>query len=267
MELPDLGKQCGVESCRQLDFLPIVCGACGGVFCKEHSLPFYHQCVSEAEEEKTREEGDDRKITRHPCQFPKCDGGELTPVLCPACGLNFCLAHRHQPDHQCPHQPQQGPSEQEKAAAEKIKQIADRMDGGGGGERRGKGKKSEQLSAKVQLMKLKQKSEGEKGIPSEERIYLLVSLPPSSSSSSSSLAVFVSRAWSIGRAIDSIASIAKLKNQNNITSAPKLRLFHPTTKELLGPPEQLLGDLIATQVLFNGQSVLMGCVAEGLTSL
>ena len=30
-----------------------------------------------------------------------CKQRELTAVVCPKCGLTFCLSHRHPPDHDC----------------------------------------------------------------------------------------------------------------------------------------------------------------------
>ena len=44
MEFPDLGKQCGMTSCSQLDFLPIECKYCSLSFCKHHCLPDVHEC-------------------------------------------------------------------------------------------------------------------------------------------------------------------------------------------------------------------------------
>lgn len=35
-ELEDLGNHCSFESCNRLDFLPIKCDLCRGIFCKEH---------------------------------------------------------------------------------------------------------------------------------------------------------------------------------------------------------------------------------------
>lgn len=264
MELPHLGKQCGVETCHRLDFLPIRCSDCGGDFCKDHSLPSCHGCVEEDRRKKEEEVPGDVSFSRHPCQFEGCKGGELTPVLCPKCGLNFCLAHRHQADHSCRALTPPDNSTQEATAA-RIKAITDSMSDGK--TKRAPGKRSEQLAAKVQLMKLKQKAEGEKGIPQEDRVYLLVHLPKSSSSSSSSRAVFISRTWSLGRSVDAIATLLKVKNSNNILGAPKLRLFHASTGSLLGRTDQPLQELLAAQTLYSGQSVILEYVEEGVAHL
>lgn len=46
MEFPDLGKHCCEETCRQLDFLPLKCDACGELFCKDHLTYSRHKCSS-----------------------------------------------------------------------------------------------------------------------------------------------------------------------------------------------------------------------------
>lgn len=258
MELPDLGEQCGVDTCKQLDFLPIRCADCGGVYCKHHSLPCYHACPAQ-ETNKDQEGKEKGSITRHPCQVGGCRGGELTPIVCSKCGGNFCLAHRHQADHRCPGLTQPDTSKQEQAAAH-IKALADNMVVG-----KKQGKKSEQLAAKVQLMKLKQKAIGDKNIPQQDRIYFLLLLPKSSSSSSSSIPVFVSQHWTIGRAIDDIATLAKLENKNNILGVPKLRLFHPSGSQL-GPTDTVLQAVLGETVL-SGQTVQMEYISEDMLSL
>lgn len=35
------------------------------------------------------------------CQYETCFKGEIFPVLCPKCGQNYCLEHRHPIDHYC----------------------------------------------------------------------------------------------------------------------------------------------------------------------
>lgn len=44
MELPDLGDNCGIETCKQLDFLPILCTFCLKNYCQHHNLPDQHNC-------------------------------------------------------------------------------------------------------------------------------------------------------------------------------------------------------------------------------
>ena len=48
MELPDLGKQCEVPSCNELDFLPIQCKFCDKTFCKKCASLVAHNCPSQS---------------------------------------------------------------------------------------------------------------------------------------------------------------------------------------------------------------------------
>jgi predicted nucleic acid binding AN1-type Zn finger protein len=53
MELPHIGSQCGLDSCKQLDFLPFACESCGQTFCKDHYLDKDHPCDHSLVVEKT----------------------------------------------------------------------------------------------------------------------------------------------------------------------------------------------------------------------
>lgn len=46
MEFPNLGQHCSESTCRQLDFLPMKCDACGKVFCVDHFTYLKHNCDS-----------------------------------------------------------------------------------------------------------------------------------------------------------------------------------------------------------------------------
>ncbi|KAK3532699.1 hypothetical protein QTP86_028068 [Hemibagrus guttatus] len=46
MEFPDLGEHCSEKSCKRLDFLPMRCDACEGIFCKDHIIYASHNCTS-----------------------------------------------------------------------------------------------------------------------------------------------------------------------------------------------------------------------------
>ena len=45
-----VGKQCSVETCMQLDFLPFSCSGCGAIFCAEHRSAT-HNCPKAGEED------------------------------------------------------------------------------------------------------------------------------------------------------------------------------------------------------------------------
>merc|ERR1719474_2342729 len=44
MEFPELGVNCSVSECGQLDFLPVVCDACKSRFCNDHWTYDSHAC-------------------------------------------------------------------------------------------------------------------------------------------------------------------------------------------------------------------------------
>ncbi|KAF4014103.1 hypothetical protein G4228_005457 [Cervus hanglu yarkandensis] len=46
MEFPDLGAHCSEPSCKRLDFLPLKCDACSGIFCADHVAYAQHHCGS-----------------------------------------------------------------------------------------------------------------------------------------------------------------------------------------------------------------------------
>ncbi|XP_033105974.1 AN1-type zinc finger protein 2A-like [Anneissia japonica] len=134
MEFPGLGKHCSENSCKQLDFLPMICDACNEVFCKDHIIYSKHSCPSSYKKDiqvpvcplcnkpvpGKRGEAPDiavsghidrdcqsdpavkkRKVYANRCNVKGCKKKELVPVICDSCRLNYCLRHRHQTDHDC----------------------------------------------------------------------------------------------------------------------------------------------------------------------
>ena len=41
------------------------------------------------------------QVYTNKCSMKGCKKKEMIPISCPDCGLNFCLTHRHGPDHKC----------------------------------------------------------------------------------------------------------------------------------------------------------------------
>ncbi|XP_034987218.2 AN1-type zinc finger protein 2A isoform X2 [Zootoca vivipara] len=134
MEFPDLGEHCSEKTCKQLDFLPLKCDACGEVFCKDHFAYNQHRCSSAYKKDaqvpvcplcntpipvKKGEVPDavvsahmDRdckrdsaqrkqKIFTNKCFQPGCKKREMMKLVCDQCQGNFCLKHRHPLDHAC----------------------------------------------------------------------------------------------------------------------------------------------------------------------
>lgn len=128
-------------------------------------------------------------------------------------------------------------------------------------------------------MKLKSKAKGEASTPVADRVYFAVYKPSGCEAKkldsnpaeqknfnddlSSSVAVFVSKDWSLGRVIDSISNICNVKNDNNMGNVPKLRLF----RELDGmcvdirKMEIKLSELLTKEILLNGDRVVLEYVS------
>ncbi|XP_031706125.1 AN1-type zinc finger protein 1 [Anarrhichthys ocellatus] len=255
----DIGKHCQIDSCSQNDFLPFVCELCSGVFCLDHRSREAHSCSVEPVKRVSQNVGGS---TSYPCSFQDCKGKELLPVICPQCEKHFCLAHRHQDDHKCEKLEVQKP--RMAATKELVQKIIESKDTSKSKGRRGA--KSSATAAKVALMKLKLHATGVKGLPQTERTYFQVYLPKESKDSSQPM--FFCSKWSVGKVVDYAASLASLKNNNNILTAKKLRLCHPQTGEALQMDDTLLL-LLAHQVtpLYNGGNVILEYLDNECTGL
>uniref|UniRef100_A0A8C9IVZ3 Zinc finger AN1-type containing 2B n=1 Tax=Piliocolobus tephrosceles TaxID=591936 RepID=A0A8C9IVZ3_9PRIM len=90
MEFPDLGAHCSEPSCQRLDFLPLKCDACLGIFCADHVAYAQHHCGSAYQ-----------KIFTNKCERTGCRQREMMKLTCERCSRNFCIKHRHPLDHDC----------------------------------------------------------------------------------------------------------------------------------------------------------------------
>ena len=125
-------------------------------------------------------------------------------------------------------------------------------------------KKKESLNKtahKVQLMRLKGKAVGSKGIPMIDRVYFLM-YPPLTVLQKSN-AVFVAKQWSIGRVIDSVADLCDIPNRNNQTAATKLRLFHHHDGQMLCTEMEIkLDQLLNEGSVMDGETLVLEYVNE-----
>ncbi|XP_012867734.1 PREDICTED: AN1-type zinc finger protein 2B isoform X2 [Dipodomys ordii] len=134
MEFPDLGAHCSEPSCQRLDFLPLKCDACSGIFCADHVAYAQHHCGSAYQKDiqvpvcplcnvpvpVARGEPPDRAVGEHidrdcrsdpaqqkrkiftnKCERSGCRQREMMRLTCDRCGRNFCIKHRHPLDHDC----------------------------------------------------------------------------------------------------------------------------------------------------------------------
>ena len=199
-------------------------------------------------------------IETYKCRVAGCNKTELAPVLCNYCGLQICLLHRHQPDHHC---------EKLEAAARGmtntravVENILSAADHGGkppAGVKKPRSLKAQKTAAKVQLMKLKMKSNGDKSLPQTERIYFLVTPP----GGRPARGAWVSSRWVMGKVIDSLADTLGVENKNNLQQAAKLKLFRAVDGASISEdPSQVLDMVLTRQELFNGDCVNLLYVEE-----
>ncbi|KAK4432126.1 Zinc finger AN1 and C2H2 domain-containing stress-associated protein 13 [Sesamum alatum] len=132
--IPNLGKHCSVDDCRQIDFLPFSCDCCRQIYCLEHRSYSRHQCAKANECDVTvvicplcakgvrlipEEDANitweshvdiecdpsnyDKVTKKRACPVPGCRG-ILTfsnTTKCRDCSVDHCLKHRFGPDHNC----------------------------------------------------------------------------------------------------------------------------------------------------------------------
>ncbi|XP_074841815.1 AN1-type zinc finger protein 1 isoform X2 [Carettochelys insculpta] len=234
-----------------IDFLPFVCDGCSGVFCLQHRSRDSHGC-SEVNIRHESMKSDQHKP--YPCTYTGCNGKELLPVLCPFCKKQFCLRHRHQSDHEC--EKLDTPQPRMVATQKLVKDIIDSKKEEAVRSKRRKGAKNSETAAKVALMKLKMQACGDNSLPQTERIYFQVFLPKGSKEKSKPM--FFCNQWSIGKVVDFAASLADLKNDNNKSTAKKLRLCHTASGAAL-PLDHTLAMWLSNQEcpLYNGGNIIL----------
>uniref|UniRef100_A0A2P2HX67 AN1-type zinc finger protein 1-like n=1 Tax=Hirondellea gigas TaxID=1518452 RepID=A0A2P2HX67_9CRUS len=266
MEFPQLGDHCSVSECQELDFLPIKCQHCCQLYCGKHFQPYLHHCQHLPQ----ISQGSDNSSFKHACTYNTCKAKELVAVPCTHCHSNFCLQHRHPPDHNCSSLAPQPPT-REDMAREKVQKIADAMPDK---PKKRAGHKDPKLAAKVQLMKLKMRCVqcGKSNMLPEESTYFLVVLPLQTSNAVTTvtavrtIAVCVSSSWSVGKALDAIADLAKISNHNNIGGERVLQLYRHHDGSLL-PAQTVITELLATNGLCNGETIVLENMPRGNTTL
>ncbi|XP_059835381.1 AN1-type zinc finger protein 1 isoform X1 [Hypanus sabinus] len=245
----EIGKQCTIQHCRQLDFLPFVCDACSGTYCLEHRNKDAHGCSGVLiRKEPVQSKGS----SSYSCSFKSCKTNELVPIICPECDKHFCLKHRHQSDHDCEKQ-QVSKSHLVVIQQSKEEALANQPNPVKKGRT---GAKNDATAAKVALMKLKLHAVGDKSIPQSERVYFQVFLPKGSNEKSRPM--FFCSKWSIGKVVDKAASLLNLRNDNNILACKKLKLCHGESGNVLSMANTLEWWITSTNSLLqNGTTVIL----------
>lgn len=253
MEFPKTGSRCSLETCQRLDFLPFTCDKCRAIFCKEHFHVSCHRCcklVDQAPLGKTR-----NTISAYHCSEDSCRSTSSIEIPCAKCARHFCIAHRY---HGCAETSEaerlgqlkkwQEPQERFSAAKAQVDREVKH------GLRKAK---NASMANKVQLMKLKGRASGDAALPQEERRYFLVYPPLAVAEKVKAKETFVSVRWSVGKVIDSMATMLSIPNSNNLAIAEKLRLFDRNTGNLISQRMDVPLSQLLEKELQNGQDVVL----------
>ncbi|XP_008546084.1 AN1-type zinc finger protein 1 [Microplitis demolitor] len=257
MELPQVGKQCSIEFCKQNDFLIITCAHCSALFCKNHHHISSHHCPKYKDNivEKLDDSVNSTASKNYICAHKLCNSTSIIEMICPECKKHFCVNHRH---HGCFEKTDEEISDELKVwqnakdqflAAKSVvdTEITENS----------KKSKNSALAKKVQLMKLKGRATGSKEIPSNHRKYFLI-YPPLKASKKESRALFISDSWTIGKSIDSIADIMGINNTNNTSNLIKLKLFNYLNGNIITDKmDALISTLLDDSHLTDGQSLIL----------
>jgi len=191
------------------------------------------------------------------CLVYQCKKWELAPVCCVHCKLQVCLSHRHQDSHECPELcTKKAPMSNTKALVTSI--IQDNQSKPKP-EKKKLSRAAQKTAAKVQLMKLKMKSLGDRSLPDQERVHFLVQ--PPEESGKPACGCFVSKYWSLGKVIDTLAELTDTSNLNNVHGAKKLNIFRKQGGDMItAPMETKLSSLLDSETLFNGDTISLDYV-------
>ncbi|XP_033322204.2 AN1-type zinc finger protein 1 [Megalopta genalis] len=254
MDFPNLGERCSVDECKRLNFLPFTCNHCRVIFCMQHFQAHSLKC------ESFRDNVTDTKTKSlsYICTDESCKETSPIEMNCIKCKKHFCLKHRY---HGCLEY-----SNEEKTMKLKKWQIPKKQFA----EAKAivdqeitvslKKSKNIAMANKVRLMRIKGSAVGPKNIPMNERCYFLVYPSPKMYNKhiGPSKGIYVNMTWTIGKAIDSLADILKMSNNNHVAGASRLQLFHHATGELVSNEmDTLLTKLLENSELVDGQSVIL----------
>lgn len=148
-------------------------------------------------------------------------------------------------------------------------------------------------AAKIQLMRIKQKAIGDKTQPASKRIYFAVKKPENLNPKpvkiltkedellkiesitidpdlKDTAAVYINADWTLGRALDGICDLCKIRNVNNTPGSTKVKLFRYFDGYCISPTKNdvVMQELIDSQVLQQGDKLTVEYIdTEMLKSL
>ncbi|KAH3681870.1 hypothetical protein WICPIJ_007176 [Wickerhamomyces pijperi] len=218
-ELMEIGEHCSF--CGQIDFLPFKC-SCKQTFCLLHKNPESHQCPTLKQQPSSASKSRDGTTSNSFKDLPSSQS--LFPDRSKPIEIKFKTTETHPVTIQ-----DSSSSKKSSSALEKLKRLFVSTNSQG----KSKPKQTLNNSTKklIAVSKLKSSAKGDPKVPVTERIYITVQILKDDDKGSNSEAsvmkhpLFVSRAWPVGRALDSIADILKVKNVNNRTTDTNEKLF------------------------------------------
>ncbi|CAG7723712.1 unnamed protein product [Allacma fusca] len=217
--------------------------------CREYGIPSTHKC--EQKPDNIVEEPLPKERWQFKCSFGGCSNKELVPIKCTNCSQNYCLQHRHPDQHGCAKPDRTKPKEINPTIEKQTEiknQISTKLE-----DVKAKGGAKGAMAAKLALMKLKGRAEGDKAIPQAERVYFIISVP-NPEQNPKPLDMFVSKVWTTGKIVDVIARRARIKNRNNQADAPKLHLFKDDIC-FSDPFDRSINQLFQENILQDGDSI------------
>ena len=200
-----LGTHCEYPECNTLDFLPIHCIHCSKIFCKKHGSAPDHSCTALLATNASSNESNSTLLL--PCAHPDGCKNQKSPVsfTCSSCLKNYCVQHRHQDDHACPHRTQSVTTTHHSAHGNRTETKA----ASNFPTEKFVGTKNEGLATKVALMKLKQSARGSAGVPMENRRHVFVEIDDAQTEKKRH-PFYLSTLWPLGKALDYLTKELKL---------------------------------------------------------
>ncbi|KAM3722545.1 AN1-type zinc finger protein [Dirofilaria immitis] len=234
-EFPELGKNCSLEACHKLDFMPFFCSTCEKYFCGEHR--FDHGCPVEnldAGQLGASSEGSNKPLKPYLCSMNGCFISEIIRIDCQRCGLNFCLKHRYPDEHQC-HVEDVTNGQINNDLQERIKEkmmmiiasdkshIIEASIPSPSRKKKPMDETIRRRADQIAVMRLKSNSHNSH-IPAAEQMFLFVT------ENEKREPVMVSKRWTIGRCLDQIAKQYSIPINNATFGTKALRLYCETNQ-------------------------------------
>ncbi|KAJ3191310.1 hypothetical protein HK101_007888 [Irineochytrium annulatum] len=189
-----------------------------------HRLPTAHDCPSWNRESFAPPDVPAPSV-KVECAFSACDAREKIVSQCEGCKLQFCLKHRHMPDHACLSIQKGVDAEVERKAAIKgfvVKSLRGATTAAASPERPVVVGRVKKLNPAIELIKMKAKAQD----------------------------------WMVGKLIDKIAAVGKIANDNNVGGKTRLSLCIADSGEMLSP-SSTLKELIEKKTLQSGGAVML----------